>query len=626
MIRNIRNNINLHKNYRSPDLMPPINDTPPAPIPEKKSLWSRIEAIYSCDIFWYIGIFLITAAAFSPALTFKNFILDDQFYFFNALSIESSFLRIFDPVLKLTTPLTSLSFYADYLIWGKNSFIFGAHLTNILLHCGTGVIFYLFLRSFKWGTHTLSPAWAGMTALIFTLHPQRVESVVWISERKDCLAMFLGLGALFLFWRALQKEKISWTGGLCLLLSFLAKPMWLFFFAPAAALIWMKYRSFHWKLYLKLLFPSLVLFIVFTLWLACDVFIPGGGSSNLLTPAALLLKTETIFYNYGNYFIRTFLPGNLFPLYPYYDPAYMPRWMALIPVGLLLTPFLARKQELRTGMLYGVLPLLICFAVLLIPVVGFIRVGNTDFADRYSYLPSLFLVAGSAFLLKLNIPKETAFGTWLPVLGLLYCGGLLHKMEQYLPVWKDAQTYIERSTLPKVPNFNAVIWQAVSHFHRSEFDKALKICREKLPENQDTPHHISPIFKLSLQGLILFKLGHSAEGIKYLNTVYMSPFCYVVSDFPIDFAQKVFTTGAEYHLTKYNDRKAAANLYMRCSVLFRAHASVYEAFYAGLAALAAQDYGEAVIQFRRAHTLNPSDPRCLKNLRFAENKLKESKR
>jgi tetratricopeptide (TPR) repeat protein len=436
--------------------------------------------------------------------------------------------------------------------------------------------------------------------------------------------MFLGLAALLLFWRALQKEKISWCSALCLLLSFLAKPMWLFFVVPAAALIWMENRSFQWKLYLKLLLPSAVLSALCAGFLAWSMLSNTSGTAVPLTPEVLLLKIETIFYNYGNYFLRTFLPGNLYPLYPYYDPAIHPRWMAVAGAALLLIPFLAQKKELRNGVLFGVLPMVICFIVCLVPVVGFVRVGNTDFADRYSYLPSLFLVAGSAFLLKLNLPKESAFGSWLPVLGLLYCGGFFYQTERYIPVWKNDFTVTERSNTLPFPNYNAAIAGAIQHYTKGEFEKALKISREKFTKKDEKNNPLVQVFRLSLHGLILFDQGRPAEGIKYLNTIYMSRYSGWVSDLPLDYAQKVFTAGAEYHLKTFHDKKAASNLYMRCSILFRDHAKVYEAFYAGMAALLADNYAEAVKQFRLAHQLNPQEKRCLQNLRYAENKLKET--
>ena len=129
-----------------------------------------------------------------------------------------------------------------------------------------------------------------------------------------------------------------------------------------------------------------------------------------------------------------------------------------------------------------------------------------------------------------------------------------------------------------------------------------------------------------MQGLILFQRGKPDEGIRFLNTIYMSPHSGLVSDFPLTFAQKIFTTGAEYHLKKYNNRKGAANLYLRCSIFFKYHSELYEAFYAGMAALTEENYQEAVREFARACSINPNEKRCLQNLRYAEAKLKEQKK
>ena len=584
------------------------------------------KAVFS-DKFQLAAVFCITFAAFAPALGFREFLSDDKFYFLNVLSVKNSLFRIFDPVLGLATPLTSLSLYGDFLIWGKKHFVFGAHLTNILLHSCSAALFYLFLRALRWNDQHLSPAWAGIAALIFALHPQRVESVVWLCERKDCLAMLTGLGALYIFLMDLRKEKISWLAGILLCLSFLAKPMWLFFFVPAAALIFLERRTFNWKLYCRLLSIPLGIFLLYMLWLIPGL--AGSFSPEPGTAVPLLFKAETILYNYGNYFLRTFLPGNLFPLYPYYNPASDPRWMALIPVALLGIPFLARRKEFRPAIFYGILPVLICFAVTLLPVVGFFRVGNTDFADRYSYLPSLFLIAGAAFLLKLNIPRESAFGAWLPVLGLLYCGGLLYETEKYLPVWRTGKTMTQRNLELAVPHFQVVFNAACFHFDAGEYEKGWELCQKKLPELSHYTEKFRNtiyLFKLSYAGLTLFKQGKSAEGIRFLNTVYLSPYERTVHYFPPDFAQKVFTTGAEYHLKKYNNRKGAAALYRRASTLFKHHSGVYEAFYSGMAFLAEKNYAGAAEAFYRAHKLDPFEKRCLQNYNYALNKLKEEKR
>ena len=590
-----------------------------------EELKKRLEALNGSEKFWAAAVFCLTFAAFAPALSGTELISDDLFYFFNAVSVKNSFKNIFAPVLDLVTPLTSLSLYLDFLFWGMKHFVTGAKLVNILLHSASMVLLFFVVRQIKWKGEGLSPAWAGMTVLIFALHPQRVESVVWIAERKDCLAMALGLGALLLFRKGAARGKIPWGSAGMLALSFLAKPMWIFFFLPAGALLRAERRRFFRKDDLKLLLPSFGLFLAFVLW-QLPAVLESAGKAASTGGVPLAFKLETIFFNYGSYFLRTFLPGQLFPVYPYFNPEYDPRILALIPFLLLLTPLLARKPELREGVLFGVVPVLACFAVILVPVVGFSRVGNTDFADRYSYLPSLFLVTGAAFLLRFNLPEGTALRRWLPVLAVLYCGGLLRRTELYLPAWKTNSSFVEYSLRHPEPNLNMAISGVCDLFAKKKYAEALELCKEKLPESPRYPKDFNEgirIFKLALQGLILFQYNRSAEGIRFLNTVYMDPWCGTVRNLPIDFAQKVFTTGAEYHLKHYGDRKAAANLYGRCATLFRIHSPHYAAFYAGMAALAGEDYRRAAEEFRRAHQLNPTDERPRQNLEYALRKLKE---
>ena len=506
-----------------------------------KNIKELLTTLLSKDKFWLAAVFLITFAVYLPAVKFTNLIADDTFYYLRTLAFCDSSSELREALLSPDAPLTSLSFYADLLIWGKNNLIQGAHFTNILLHCGTAVLFYLLLRSLKWAGQGLTPAWAGMAALIFALHPQRVEAVVWFCERKDCLAMFTGVGAFLVFLWEMRRERFPVLSGLLLVLSLLSSSMWLFFFVPAAALVWIERRSFEWKFYLKLLCIPVV---IFALWIVCRL--PGllHGVSFPLTAEALLYKAESILFNYGNYFLRTFIPGNLYPLYPHYNPASNPRWMALIPVGLAAIPcFLIKEKACRSAIIYGVLPVVVSFFFILIPMAGFFPDGMTDFADRYSYLPALFLIAASAFLLQLNIPIESAFGRWLPVLGVLYCGGLGYKTELYIPAWENKISYTQKSMSLHSPHVCAVMETAINHFDRGEYDEALKVADEKL----SLPPHHTPLlknsvtlFRLSLQGMVLCQQKKTDEGILLLDRVFTPGNADLLCFFPDEFGKRVY--------------------------------------------------------------------------------------
>jgi hypothetical protein len=91
-------------------------------------------------------------------------------------------------------PLTLLSFSLDYSIWGLNPF--GYHLTNLVLHvANTGLVFVMVLR-------LVGAMWPALvSALLFGVHPLHVESVAWVSERKDVLS------TLF-FW---ERWSFTWS-------------------------------------------------------------------------------------------------------------------------------------------------------------------------------------------------------------------------------------------------------------------------------------------------------------------------------------------------------------------------------------------------------------------------------
>jgi len=140
---------------------------------------------------------LSTFAVFSSALSHQFLINwdDNQYLLQNpavrgvtAEHLKAAFTHIY---IGNYAPLHIISYMLDYELWGMKAsgFIF----TNILLHTGNGVLYYLLLTRLSGKT-----VWPLLAALLFLLHPMQVESVVWISQRKNLLAMFFFLAA-FLF-------------------------------------------------------------------------------------------------------------------------------------------------------------------------------------------------------------------------------------------------------------------------------------------------------------------------------------------------------------------------------------------------------------------------------------------
>lgn len=110
-------------------------------------------------------------------------------------------------------PLTWLTLGLDYMLWGMNPS--GYHLTNLLLHCANAVIFFyasrrlltLAAREHAGSDPTGLDFSAVFSALFFSLHPLRVESVAWVTERRDVLSGFFYLLMVLFYLRACAEER-----------------------------------------------------------------------------------------------------------------------------------------------------------------------------------------------------------------------------------------------------------------------------------------------------------------------------------------------------------------------------------------------------------------------------------
>ena len=100
-------------------------------------------------------------------------------------------------------PMTHTSFWVEYRIWKLNPL--GYHITNVALHAANAILLWQLMSLLE------IPA-ALLIAAIFPLHPVNVESVAWISERKNVLAFFFMLASILSYWRSVRADRaMPWT-------------------------------------------------------------------------------------------------------------------------------------------------------------------------------------------------------------------------------------------------------------------------------------------------------------------------------------------------------------------------------------------------------------------------------
>src|SRR5947207_2952592 len=171
---------------------------------------------------WLIGVLFITLAGFLPMLNngFTNW--DDEYYVVNNPMLRSQdWHAIFtQSVAANYHPLTMATLAANYQLGGLRPFSY--LLVNLVLHLMNVVLVFFFI--YEISAKKIEVAF--FTALIFGIHPMHVESVAWISERKDVLYSFFFLSSLIYYWKYLQSgQKLNYA--VCFLffvLSLLSKP------------------------------------------------------------------------------------------------------------------------------------------------------------------------------------------------------------------------------------------------------------------------------------------------------------------------------------------------------------------------------------------------------------------
>ncbi len=365
--------------------------------------------------------FLLAALAaflvFMPGLWAGFVNWDDSAYVF-----ENAHLRSFDlkwafsaVVVGNWLPLTLLSYALDYAIWGYSPF--GYHLTNNILHAAnTGLVLLLCLRlaSARKMAAFESMAFSLTAALLFGLHPLRVESVVWVSERKDVLCAFFFLLAMLSYLRYATLLKKGWYVLTLVLfaLALMSKPMAVTL--PLVLLIIDFYPLERFKRSFRLVLVEKIPFFILSAASAAVALwaqrLEGALSSIDTYP--FWMRALVALRALGFYIFKSVFPSGLAPFYPLPDSGEIFDFSLLASAALVMTISsiclftLKRTKALSAAWLY--------FLVTLLPVIGLVQVGSQAAADRYTYLPligpAMLIGALAAFVFgRLHRARAVAF-------------------------------------------------------------------------------------------------------------------------------------------------------------------------------------------------------------------------
>src|SRR5438132_6977982 len=311
-------------------------------------------------------------------------------------------------------PLTWMTLGMDYLIWGMNPV--GYHLTSLLLHVTSAVVFFFLARRLltlalplaSGRGHALTGS-AGFAALVFAIHPLRVESVAWATERRDVLSGLFYLLTLLTYLRACERgargRRLYWLSVALFGCALLSKSMAVSL--PVVLLILEVYPlrrlggSLGWaSASARRVYLEKIPFVLLAAAASALALLAQLSSRAMVSVAHLsaLDRLAVSAYGLSFYLWKTVVPLNLSPLYMLpqtVNPAATPFIVSY--GGVLAVTAIALALRRRWP---GLPAAWLAYVVVLLPVLGIAQSGPQIAADRYTYLAALgwAILAGAGLM------------------------------------------------------------------------------------------------------------------------------------------------------------------------------------------------------------------------------------
>ena len=376
---------------------------------------------------------LITILVYLPCLR-GPFVWDDRIWTIDAEWLMSGQYGLWQiwtnpTVLQQYFPVTATSFWLDYHLWRFNSLPY--HIENVLLHALSCVLFWRCLLKLQ-----VPSAW--FAAALLAMHPVMVESVAWITERKNVLSMPLFLSAILAYgsymnwWmNDVKQSKRKYLIALILFVLALLAKVTTFVFPPTLLLIaWWKRGRIDLHRDIRPALPFFCVAIAIGMlveWLERNHVGARGKDFEIAFADQIVLSGQVFWFYLG----KLIWPQSLCCIYNRWtvDSGEWSQWIAIVGV-LVVTGLVFRLRE-RIGR--GTITAILFYAGGLAPVLGFLGVYGMRFswvADRWAYLPSLAFFAVIAT--SLSRVKNNRLRYVLMLFILLSIGTL---------TWKQAANY-----------------------------------------------------------------------------------------------------------------------------------------------------------------------------------------
>jgi hypothetical protein len=416
-------------------------------------------------------------------------------------------------------PLTWLTHMLDVQLFGLHA---GAHhLVNAGLHALATLLVFVLVRQLT------GAAWTALfVAALFALHPLRVESVAWASERKDVLAGVLWLATLLAYERFARRGgagRYALVAAL-LALGLMAKSMLVTL--PLVMLVldaWPLARTSaaldeaRRRTPRALVLEKLPLFALClgagaaTLWIQRQ-----EGAVGTLGSLTLLERASNAFRSYWIYAAKTLWPVDLSCFVPH--PVVVTPRGELGPVlfvpGLLAFVALAalvalawRARRTRPWLLAGLAWYLIAAA----PVIGFVQVGQQAYADRYTYLPLIGPALALGFELRALVARRPALRPAAVAVALAALLALVPLTWRQIGTWRDSRTLFAHALAASDRNYLAATFLGRAERLSGELEQARTHLEKALAANK---YDVAAMLELGLTHEALGELGEARKQLK----------------------------------------------------------------------------------------------------------------
>ena len=333
-------------------------------------------------------------------------------------------------------PVTWLSHMLDYEFYGLEPF--GHHLTSLLFHIiNTLLLFGVLLKM------TGALGRSGLVAVLFALHPLNVESVAWVSERKNVLSTFFLLLTLWAYVRYVDKKNARnyLLVVLLLALGLMSKPMLVTLHFVLLLLDFWPLKRFGEVRPARLIFEKVPLFILLIgSCVATFIAQKSGGAIRSSEFSSLYFRVANALVSYFEYLRNMLWPSGLSVFYPHPGNA-LPIWkplactIVLVVVTIWVVKEIRRAPYLAVGWFW--------YLGTLVPVIGIVQVGEQAMADRYTYVSLIGIFIAIAWSLPEQI--KTGKEKLLPILSGIVISLLIALTWIQVSHWKNSITLFKHA-------------------------------------------------------------------------------------------------------------------------------------------------------------------------------------